>query len=448
MDCFIGSETETGGNRSGTGTAIELTASDFLSGNAASVINNALSLYSRVKIPYIEEGIVLDRPILLNSGNRLSVDPATRITLSEEAGGCMIRNKNIRTGREKEMHLTDPDENMLLEGGIWENGGFGISSEDLNLETERCKGAILGVIFFCNAVHFTVRNITVRRCPFYGILIAGAEHFVLENIRFDPQNKDGIHINGPTGYGHIRKISGQAGDDFLALNAWDWDSSAVTFGPIHHILAEDLNCTDDELRLLPGRKRYPDGTLTDCPISDCCFREITGIRCFKLYQQPNCHNKEMKKNDRSDIPGTIERVLFRDIIFSFINKEGFGEIEAKALFEIGSDVKEIRFQKIQVSASEEQMKKNGIRLCEVGPKSSTWTKGDPDPDTWAEIFDPDLICEAEDLLFENVIFAGKKPTDENTVVNAHRLSVNPDYPRTIPKGGTGYGILKNIKIVP
>ena len=55
----------------------------------------------------------------------------------------------------------------------------------------------------------------------------------------------------------------------------------------------------------------------------------------------------------------------------------------------------------------------------------------------AELFDPDLICTAEDISFENVRFAGERCVDESQLIRARHLTVNEDYPNTIPRGGTG-----------
>ena len=46
------------------------------------------------------------------------------------------------------------------------------------------------------------------------------------------------------------------------------------------------------------------------------------------------------------------------------------------------------------------------------------------------------------------LFCGSRGTGKTTtakiLAKAIKLTVNPDYPKTTPKGGTGYGIIENI----
>ena len=241
-------------------------------------------------------------------------------------------------------------------------------------------------------------------------------------------------------------MKGKTGDDFVALNAWDWGLSAVTFGPIHHIFVQDIDCTGDEIRLLPGRKMFSDNESLDCDIHDCHFSHIRNAYCFKLYQQPNCHNDLTGWNDRSPIPGVIQDVSFDDIELNAITPVGLGEVKVTALFEICADCDRISFDDIRIALPLSDFRASGMRVVEIGPKSSTWKRGNDNPTLWAELFDPELICTANDLSFKNITFAGVPCMDEQTIVGCHRLQPNPDYPRTTPKGGSGYGILGSVAI--
>ena len=64
--------------------------------------------------------------------------------------------------------------------------------------------------------------------------------------------------------------------------------------------------------------------------------------------------------------------------------------------------------------------------------------------TWDEVFDSDAICHATDIYLKNVDFAGQKITDTAVLSKTVRMTPNPDYPKTTPKGGTGYGTLGKI----
>ena len=81
-------------------------------------------------------------------------------------------------------------------------------------------------------------------------------------------------------------------------------------------------------------------------------------------------------------------------------------------------------------------------LIELGPKSQTYKHGQPeDPAKWTEIFTPHLDCTVR-----NVSVSGVRTRDSKTdlpieqVVSVIRQKLNPDYPKTTPKGGTGSGI--------
>ena len=91
-------------------------------------------------------------------------------------------------------------------------------------------------------------------------------------------------------------------------------------------------------------------------------------------------------------------------------------------------------------------REKGMSLAIIGPKSSTWTRGYEDPAEWTELFDPDLICTADRCLFRKVRFDGEVCTEEQLLIREQHLSVNGDYPRTIPRGGTGYGVIKGLRV--
>ena len=458
------------GGKNSCSTPVAIPAEAFKEGVCASeTIAVALATSFAVEIPKLPFPLLLDRPIILSSGQRLSIHPETVIHMMDGCGGIMVRNANPADGRFHPLPSERLDHDMLVEGGIWEFAESGVSSSDSNAviqafgtggrrfidcngnETnaagsEGRGGYLLGVFFFCNARNFTIRNVTIRRCNFYGILIAGCDNFIIEDITFDHNKMDGVHINGPSSYGIVRRMKGKTGDDFVALNAWDWGLSAVTFGPIHHMFVQDIDCTGDEIRLLPGRKVFAGGETLDCEIHDCHYQHIRNAYCFKLYQQPNCQNDLTGWNDKSPIPGIIQNVTFEDVELNALTDVGLGEVKVTALFEICADCDNLSFDGIHIALPLDDFRSAGMRVVEVGPKSSTWKRGFTDPKMWAELFDPELICTAKNLSFKNITFAGEACSDEQAIIGCHRLQPNPDYPHTTPKGGTGYGVIGAITI--
>ncbi len=80
-------------------------------------------------------------------------------------------------------------------------------------------------------------------------------------------------------------------------------------------------------------------------------------------------------------------------------------------------------------------------LLAIGPKAQTYQHGKPeDPAQWSEIISPDLDCTVR-----NLTISGVRTCDSQSdlpiecVVQVIEQKRNPDYPKTMPKGGTGKG---------
>ena len=432
-------------------TRIVLTEDVFQPGKDVwQTVQNALDSYRQVEIGKVSFPLMLSRALVMHSGNRLYVDPETELKDLPGCGGTLLRNENVTIGSVAPEEDTLRDEDMIVEGGIWApgdpTGRSYVNDPHPAMQALNKRGTLLGVIYFCNARNIVVRKLTVREATAYAVLICRCDDFVTEDLFFERHRKDGVHVNGPSHRGVMRRLRGKCGDDIVALNAWDWHSSAVCYGPITHMLVEDLNAEHDEMRLLPGKKLYDNGDVRDCPISDIVFRRMSGLYSIKMYQQPYYLNKRKGLNDRSLTAGLMENILFEDIDIAGNTNEAMSEVILDAFWEIGADAKNIVWRNIRVGAAVEDFTALGMTLSNIGPKSSTYTEGNPDPETWQELFEPDLICRGEDLVFENVTFAGIPCTDRDVILKEVQLTPNPDYPRTTPMGGTGYGTAENLVI--
>ena len=413
-----------------------------------SLIESLLREHLSVRIPALSFPLVLTRPIRLNSGMHLSIHEHTVLRMAEGCGGCMVRNANVLSGIEGPIPDVPRDHDIIIEGGQWEHAPRTGSANDDHpaMQEFARKNIILGVAFFSHAERVTVRGMTIRKSDQYGVLFADCRDFLVEHIFYDRHNKDGVHVNGPASHGLIQHMHGWCGDDFVALNAWDWDTSSLSFGAIRDIAVRHIECEHDEMRILPGRKTYPDGTKLDCPVESCRFSDISGAYNFKMYQQPNCHNLHRERKDFSDIAGLITDVVFSDIRLPSLVAEGLAEVQLDALFEMGADCEKITFENLQLGFTAEEFRQKGMSVAVIGPKSSTWTQGHADPAEWTELFEPDLICTADGITFRNISFAGEVCTDRDTLLREQHLAPNPDYPRTTPKGGTGYGVIRRLVI--
>jgi len=270
----------------------------------------------------------------------------------------------------------------------------------------------------------------VRRSKAFAVHLANARDFTVDGVTLDEHGRDGVHVNGPASDGVIRNVSGVSHDDTVGLNAWEWKNYAPSFGAIQHIVLEDIRGAPDgipsanSIRLLPGVKRFSDGTTLDCPIHDITIRRITDIRDFKLYDQPNLELGRDK--DFSIGVGTLKNLRFEQLVFK---RPGSIQVHANTDGLAVSDVK------LDFSPRDK------FSLIELGPKSATYKHKPDDPATWIEIFSPDLDCTVRNASVTDVRFRDAKtdlPT--NQIVRVIEQKPNPNYPKTTPRGGTGKAI--------
>ncbi|MBU4459419.1 MAG: right-handed parallel beta-helix repeat-containing protein, partial [Verrucomicrobia bacterium] len=316
-------------------------------------------------IPARAKPYYLDGPLILKSGRKLSADPAAEIRLKPDSNTCMVRNEHISGFAGKPVPADPmPDTDITIEGGIWTTLANGVKDANGNPRGLSSKRQPVpgthGVILLQNVRRVTVRNITVRHSKAFGVHLANARDFTVDGVTLDEHGRDGVHVNGPASDGVIRNVSGVSHDDTVALNAWEWENYAPSFGAIHHIVIEDIRGAPDgipsanSIRLLPGVKRFSDGTTLDCPIRDITLRDITDIRDFKLYDQPNL--EVGRDNDASAGIGTLKNITFEKLTLTrpgsiqvHANTDGLTVRDVKLLFPLPAD----------------------HRLIELGPKSMT-----------------------------------------------------------------------------
>lgn len=396
----------------------------------------ALDAQNVLHIPAREKPYYLDGPLVLKSGQKLTADPKAEIRLKPGCNTCMVRNEHVAGFADQPVPAdTKLDTDIAVEGGIWTTLATSRSEVNGNLRGTSAKQQAVfgthGVILLQNVRRVTVRNITVRQSKAFAVHLANAHDFAVDGLTLDAHRRDGVHVNGPASHGLIRNVRGDSGDDNVALNAWEWKNYAPSFGPIHHILVDNIAGAPDgvpaanAVRLLPGVKRFSDGATLDCPIHDITLRRITDIREFKLYDQPNLELGRDK--DFSLGVGALTNIHFEDLTF---NRPGLIELHAN------TDGIVIRNVVLNFPLMPDW------HLLAIGPKSVTY-KGGPgtDPARWREIFSPDLDCTVR-----NLSVTGVRARDSQTespierVVKVIELKPNPDYPKTTPKGGTGKGI--------
>lgn len=414
-------------------------------------IQAALNEHAGVTIPQRDRPYYIDRPLILRSGHRLLVGPNAEIRLKPGSNCCMVRNEHVVNGEHGPVTLTDDaDHDIVIRGGIWTT--LATSGRQSNGNTRGLadpKGSIKshGVILLSNITRFRVASVTVRQCKPHGIQLSNCTQFCVEGVRFEDHRRDGVHINGPAGYGVIRDVRvqrGVMGDDMVALNAWDWKNTVTSFGLIHHVLVEDIHGDPvmdgasgapkghrSEIRLLAGTKHFGGSKTLDCNIEHCVIRKTTGIRTFKMYDQPNLELG--RHRDFADPIGRMRNLFFADITI--------GRPTGAEIFQIHSNVSGMAIRNVTLGFDPNPPGGKPFTLVRIGPLSMTYKHNPRDPKTWVEVFSPNKDCVVEGLSITGVRAQGKD-ANPDTLVHVIKQHVNKDYPRSTPRGGTGKGILK------
>jgi len=398
----------------------------------------AIDAKGAVHVPARAKPYYLDGPVVLGSGQALVADPKAEFRLVPNANMCLLRNRSVVGMDAKTLRIPDApyDRGIYVEGGIWtslktaprEPNGNHTGRTSKTKPVHGCHGAFV----FNHAEGFVVRNATFRQCNMHAVQLSDVHRFLVDGITFDRQGRDGVHVHGASDWGVIRHVTGDSADDFIALNAWDWAHTSPAVGPIHHVLVEDCACVHapkgnrpegcGSIRILPGNRKRADGRGTvACPVERVVFRRLANVRTFKMYDQPNLELG--RQNDFCSPIGTMRGLYFHDLVY---DRPGRFEIADHVE---GCDISRVRFRFDAI----------GRDLVFVSPISATWKSG-PDPAKWVEIFSPDESFTVRDFSLRDVAICAdglENALDPKAFVKVADGKLNPDYPKTTPRGGTG-----------
>ena len=192
--------------------------------------NYAFQNYSEI---YISAGVYyIDNSLIVKSNTEIVADKNAEIVLIKGVKTLLLRNESVVDGSYKSAASAPTDENIYIEGGVWaeentERLGYGLSGcfdEDNTL-----KG-VSTCFLFSGVKGLTLKNITFRNTAGFACQIGRVDGFSIENLKFENCFADGLHVNGGTVNGEIKNLYGHTEDDLIALNAYDWDNSAIIFG--------------------------------------------------------------------------------------------------------------------------------------------------------------------------------------------------------------------------
>ena len=131
---------------------------------------------------------------------------------------------------------------------------------ELNEETQVSLGTPVrqnSPIFFINVERFSVENLRIAHQRYWGMRFEFCSRGEIRNIHFDVcrdrRNQDGINLRNGCHDILIENISGQTGDDMIALSALDHDKS-LPFGPKYDVIVKghDWDIHDVTIRNISG----------------------------------------------------------------------------------------------------------------------------------------------------------------------------------------------------
>ena len=393
---------------------VALTDYSSLNGIWTEALARALREHQIVCIPQANAPYLIDGTVVIPSNRRIIADRDAVIRLAPGVDVLLFRNEHTADGTHAPIRNVPRDQNITIEGGIWEDCctrrmGYGKSGK----YGDACGfSGVSTLMLFENLDRLTLRDMTFRHCGAFAAQLGEISNVIAEEIRFESCFADGLHFNGNTETVHVRRISGQVGDDLVAINPYDWQNSSVNFGPFRDLLCEDLTLAPDSryhaLRIEPGVYTFDDGSRVDCSLTDAVFRRIKNIRTFKLYcQTPKFFPGE--KPEHGDV-GSGDRIVFDqisvdlnapiDLLDGYVT--GDPVRGSFAAFELGLNVKHLWIRNVDLNLYRDRYPYSYL-LC-IGPKSARKTDG-------REVFDPSFSSVAEVITFENIRINGEKMTD-------------------------------------
>ncbi|MDD4016785.1 MAG: glycoside hydrolase family 127 protein [Kiritimatiellae bacterium] len=341
----------------------------------SAAIAKALAENEIVKIPASEEPYWLDRTVMVPSNRRIEADAGAEIAAAPGFMEALLKNSAWKDGV-KSPKKGPRNDNIAVAGGIW------------NMMADKRIVEHDAAMMFSNVKGLTIRDLTIERGREFAIQISDAEDVTCERIEFVSCFADGVHVNGPVKHIAVRKLSGTVGDDFVALNAFDWPGCSHDFGPISYALVEDISLktgnktpeTDlvKSMRLLPGWHKYEDGREVECTIENVIVRRFNGLRNFKVYFQsfpyklaegPDPYHYARRK------PGRENNLFFEDLAVDLDHppdmlapcREGDPERGHSACWELGADIGNIYIRNVDVFAGLDRYPH--LKVAMIGPKT-------------------------------------------------------------------------------
>ena len=388
-----------------------------IDGNKVSIwtdaLEKALAEHGVIRIPASDAPYYIDGQIVIPSNRRIEAESGAVICQMPDETVLMFRNEHVTDGS---FYQTDPsvrDRNISIDGGRWEElrsrrAGYGSTGK---FDEAHSMNGVSTMMLFSGVDSLSLTNMEFAHTAGFSVQIGNASDVWCENIHFDTCYADGLHINGNTENIVTRHISGEVGDDLVALNMYDWDNSSINFGPMRTVLCEDLDQAETSpykaMRIQPGVYFFKDGTSVDCKAEDIIVRKVCGIINFKLYLQTPGYR--LADGPSKAAAGSGGNLFFEDIDIDLCHPiDGMPNYMNSdpvtgciAAFEIGSNLTNVSFENIRLTLHRDRFPQS--YLLNIGPKS--FFTGD------FEVFDPYVTCDVGCVYMKNIKINGETPED-------------------------------------
>lgn len=394
-----------------------------------------------IHIPAAKEPYWIDNTVIIPSNRTITADPDAVIRQCENVKVLMFRNEHPVDGSHYPPNLSQTDCNISITGGRWEEShpyrmGYGKSGM---YDEVRSYYGVSTAFLFNNMENLCLRNMTFSHAAGFAIQLGQLRNALIENITFDVCFADGVHVGGNTSNLIIRNICGLVCDDLVALNAYDWKDSSVTFGPMNYVLCEHLRPHADGhrgMRILTGIYTFDDESQVDCSINNLIVRDVQGIDVFKLFLQTPGYIIGTEP-ERADV-GSGQNLYFEDMLIDlcqpgcsmepYLNSDPIrGDF---GVFEINANLKNVHFRNISVTLHRDVFPLSWFAT--VGPKSSVSKEN-------CETFDPEFSCLVDGIYFYNITINGERISDLTPYIKEIRFQdINND------GRSSGAGTVKNI----
>ena len=376
-----------------------------------SAINKALEDNACIYIP--KGKYFIDSSIIVPSNRRIIAHKDAEICTILSCKKVSLRTDCVIDGSYRVIGDDEPrTENVFIEGGLWstEHNKRGIYGGNGAYDDEDSLHGVHAGMLFSGVRNLWVKNVKFKHVSTFAIQVGRTENFLIEGLKFDECFADGVHLNGDIKNGVVINCKGEAGDDLVAMNAYDWPNSTINNGSIQDLTVANIISTGREfnlMRLAPGVLSEKDGGI-DCFIKNVHISNIQGVCTYKMYLQTPSY----VGTPEGTTVGRMENVVFENLkLVKEVPSDGTDNYQKGdpvtghyGVFELCSNIESVTFKNVNATINFEKYPITA-HFMTVGPKSFYI------PESNVEVFDPYVNATIKCIYYKNLKINGKKVQD-------------------------------------